>query len=189
MKDKYFRLFHYKNGIETEVVKVSNLYNLFLGGYLSRYDLDNVFEAEKSSIQDEDYYAIQLRQYRYEHSDGFYIVADESGVSVPAKKLEATCSSFMEDFSDVDADGLFGVPDVVRGEPVEGTGKTFFFRKLKALQCLNEKKQTCNRYLDEFEPDVRPSRKHHNIGCWEDDYYFREHQSKNWKNYRKKQYK
>lgn len=189
MKDKYFRLFHYKNGIETEVVKVSNLYNLFLGGYLSRYDLDNVFETDKSSIQDEDYYAIQLRQYRYEYSDGFYIVADESGVSVPAEKLEATCSSFMEDFSDVDADGLFGVPDVVRGKPVEGTGKTLYFRNLRLKQCLNEMKQTCVRHLEEFEPDVRPVRRHHNMGCWEDAYYFRKHQSKNWKNYRKKQYK
>lgn len=188
MKEKYFRLFHYKNGIETEVVKVSNLYTLFLDGHLSESELRNVCETEIFPIKEEDYYAIQLRHYRYEYTD-IYIVADESGVSIPVEKLETVYARFSEDFPDVEMDGLFGIPDIVRGMPIEGTGKTFFSRKLKAIQCLNEKKQTCARHFDEFEPDVKPSRKHHNIGCWEDAYYFREHQSKNWKNYRKKQYK
>lgn len=188
MKEKYFRLFKYKNGLETEVAKVYNLYSLFSGGYLDYLDLDNVFDTETPFINDEDYYAIQRNKYRYESFDT-YIIADEAGVSASVEILRAVCAEFMEQFSDVDVDGLFNVPDVVRGKPIEGTGKTFFSRKLKAIQCLNEKKQTCIRHLDEFEPDVRPSRKHNNIVCWEDAYYFRGYQSKNWKNYRKKQYK
>lgn len=188
MKEKYFRLFHYRNGIETEVVKVSNLYTLFLGGYLSESELCHVCETETFPVKEEDYYAIQLRHYRYEYTD-LYIVADESGVSIPVEELETVYARFVEAFSDAEVDGLFGVPDVVRGTPIDGTGKKSRFKKLKAIQCLNEIKQTCDRHLDEFEPDVKPDRRHHNMGCWEDAYYFREHQSKNWKNYRKKQYK
>jgi len=188
MKEKYFRLFEYKNGLEIEVTKVYNLHSLFSCGYLDYHDLGNIIDEEKSFVNDEDCHAIQRNKYRYTlcHT---YIVADEKGVSVALETLETVYDNFIAQFSDLDVDGLFNVPDVVRGAPIEGTGKTCFFKKLKAIKCLNEIKQTCARHLDEFEPDVRPIRKHHNIGCWEDAYYFRGHQSKNWKNYRKKQYK
>lgn len=180
MKKAPFFLYERYKGL---IVKVYELEKLF-ESFLNRYEINNV--GKNFTV----YY---FDDYEYPHKKEYkYVILDDYSNPVSQQELLTAFENINSEMSDVDK--LFYIPEVKRGLPVSETGinqkkrdkKRF---RLKPIFCLNEIKQTCFQYRDEYEPKAKNKRNFRNFACWEDKYIWGDVVNKNWKKYRKHQYK
>ena len=183
MKKAPFFLYERDTGLVSKEYKLSDF---FTKGLLNKYEIRNI--GKNFSVT---YFS------DYENRDSYkeeykYIIIDDYSNPVSQDEIYLALESLSNEINDIDV--LFYVPDVKRGIPVCDTGinnkKRYNKRfRLKPIFCLNEIKQTCKQYHDEFEPLVKRTRVFHNTPCWEDENHFCNVINKNWKKYRKYQYK
>lgn len=188
----------YKNDGTKEgyfVSKVERLEDFFEHDFLGRWDISQSGTVFKEVHVNKDYVngrIIRTGSYTKEYP---FVVRDDNFNAVSQNELYEAFNTFESERKEKNMiEGLFGVPDVERGVVVEGTGSKFRkvkqrrYRKLQNV-CLNEIKQTCKQYLDEYEPKVRNKRNFYNMPYWEGYYTSDNVNSRNWKKYRSKQYK
>lgn len=183
MKKAPFFLYERDKGL---VSKEYHLEDFFNKGFLNKYEIRNV--GKDFTVK---YFS------NYENSDSYkkeykYVIIDDCSNPISQDELSLVLENLSNEVNNIDI--LFYVPDVQRGCPVEDTGKNSKKKhkrrfRLKPIYCLNEIKQTCEQYHEDFEPLVKAKRLFHNMPCWEDNYYFGNVINKNWKKYRKHQYK
>lgn len=183
MKKAPFFLYERNIGL---ISKEYSLEDFFTKGFLNKYEIKNIgknFTVVYFPNHENSYYYKQ--EYKYVITDDYSNPVSQDEISIVLENLSDTIN---------DLDILFYIPDINRGLPIIGTGinnkKRYNKRfRLKSIHCLNEIKQTCNQHHEEFEPLVKRKRVFHNIPCWEDNHYFCKIINKNWKKYRKNQYK
>lgn len=196
MKKSPYYLYQ-NNGTEKGffVSKFERLEDIFKHELLTRWNIPQSGTVFKEVHVNKDYIngrMVRTGSYTKEYR---FVVRDDNCNTVSQNELYEAFNNFeLEKKERLMIEGLFGVPDVERGISVEGTGSRFRkvkqrrYRKLQNV-CLNEIKQTCKQYFEEYEPPVRSKRNFYNMPYWEGYYTSDNENSRNWKKYRNKQYK
>lgn len=178
----------YKRGCRVAVV--DDLKLLFKNKHIRKNDLKNIGKFDYNEIvvrYDENWKVVD----KYiQHNIYLYTITDRDGNVIPRDFI----ISAFDEFERIDAKVVYSI-NIQRGQAIKGTGRIRRVRKRKSrfkyISALNEIRQTCQRYRDEFEPDVKAKRRHHSVLLIEDAYddRFSYKKESNWKRYRKKQYK